>query len=200
MVAREHDGRWTLDTTELATLVSARTRAIFLCNPNNPTGARLGADTLDEICRLAATAGAWVVSDEIYRGAEREADDTPTVWGRYERAAVTSGLSKAYGLPGLRIGWIAGPPDLLSDLWAVHDYTTIAPGALNDRLARIALEPERRRQLLARTRTIIRANYPILRRWIEKQDGLTHAAPDRRHRVRALRASHRLVRAGRAAP
>ena len=175
---REHDGRWTLDTAELAALVNARTRAIFLCNPNNPTGARVGAGTLDEICRIAAAAGAWVVSDEIYRGAEREADDTPTVWGRYERAVVTSGLSKAYGLPGLRIGWVAGPPDLLSDLWAVHDYTTIAPGALNDRLARIALEPDRRHQLLARTRMIIRTNYQIVRRWIEKQDGLAHAAPE----------------------
>jgi len=175
---RERDGRWTLDTAELSTLVNARTRAIFLCNPNNPTGARVDAQTLDEICRIASTVGAWVVGDEIYRGAERDADDTPSVWGRYERAVVTSGLSKAYGLPGLRIGWIAGPPDLLSDLWAVHDYTTIAPGALNDRLARIALEPGRRQQILARTRMIIRNNYPIVRRWIEHQPGLTHVAPE----------------------
>ena len=174
---RERGGRWTLDTAELEALVNARTRAIFLCNPNNPTGARVEAATLDEICRVAATAGAWVVGDEIYRGAEREADDTPTVWGRYERAVVTSGLSKAYGLPGLRIGWVVGPADLVADLWAVHDYTTIAPGALNDRLARIALEPARRQQLIARTRMIIRNNYPILRRWIEKY-GLSHVAPE----------------------
>jgi aspartate/methionine/tyrosine aminotransferase len=175
---RERDGRWTLDTAELPALVTARTRAIFLCNPNNPTGARIPADTLDEICRVASSVGAWVVGDEIYRGAERDADETPTVWGRYERAIVTSGLSKAYGLPGLRIGWVAGPPDLVSDLWAVHDYTTIAPGALNDRLARIALEPARREQIIARTRMIIRTNYATVCRWIEKQDGLTHAAPD----------------------
>jgi hypothetical protein len=122
--------------------------------------------------------GAWVVGDEIYRGAEREADDTPSVWGRYERAVVTSGLSKAYGLPGLRIGWACGPPDLVSDLWAVHDYTTIAPGGISDRLARIALEPARRDQLIARTRMIIRNNYPILRRWIDRQDGLSHLAPE----------------------
>ena len=160
---RETGARWTLDLAELSTLVNARTRAICLCNPNNPTGARLDAATLDEICRVAAAVGAWVVSDEIYRGAERGADETPTVWGRYERAVVTSGLSKAYGLPGLRIGWIAGPPDLVADLWSIHDYTTIAPGAINDRLARIALEPARRRRVLARTRTIVRANYPIVR-------------------------------------
>jgi aspartate/methionine/tyrosine aminotransferase len=170
--------RWAADPAELATLVNARTRAIFVCNPNNPTGARVEAGVLDEVCRIAATVGAWVVSDEIYRGAEREADDTPSVWGRYERAVVTSGLSKAYGLPGLRIGWAAGPPDLIADLWAIHDYTSIAPGALNDRLACVALEPSRREKLIARTRMIIRTNYPIVRRWIEKQEGLTHVAPE----------------------
>jgi len=133
---------------------------------------------LDEICRIAGTVGAWVVDDEIYRGAERDADDTPTVWGRYERAIVTSGLSKAYGLPGLRIGWVVAPPALIADLWSIHDYTTIAPGGINDRLARIALDPARRQTLLARTRGIIRANYPLVRLWLERQDGLSHIAPE----------------------
>jgi len=169
---------WSPDLAELETLVTAKTRAIFLCNPNNPTGARLEAPALDEVCRIAAKTGAWVVGDEIYRGAEREAGDTPSVWGRYERAIVTSGLSKAYGLPGLRIGWAVAPPALIADLWAVHDYTSIAPGAINDRLARVALQPARREKLIARTRMIIRTNYPIVRRWIERQDGLSHVAPE----------------------
>lgn len=176
--AGQRTPKWGVDLAELRTLVSPKTRAILLCNPNNPTGARLDAATLDEICRVASSVGAWVIDDEIYRGAEREADDTATVWGRYERAVVTGGLSKAYGLPGLRIGWVAAPPDLIADLWAIHDYTTIAPGGINDRLARIALEPARRATLLARTRGIIRANYPLVRRWIEQQEGLTHVAPE----------------------
>jgi aspartate/methionine/tyrosine aminotransferase len=70
------------------------------------------------------------------------------------------------------------PPALVSDVWAIHDYTSIAPGAINDRLARVALEPARRATLLARTRGIIRANYPLVRRWIEQQDGLSHVPPD----------------------
>ena len=172
------EARWAPDLEELRRLVSPTTRAILICNPNNPTGARLNETELDEICRVASAVGAWVISDEIYRGAEREADDTPTVWGRYERAIVSSGLSKAYGLPGLRIGWAVAPPSVIEDLWAVHDYTTIAPGGINDRLARIALEPARRETLLARTRGIIRANYPLVRRWIERQEGLSHIAPE----------------------
>lgn len=172
------DARWTADTAELQSLMTPRTRAVFVCNPNNPTGARFDAAVLEEVCRIAAKTGAWVVGDEIYRGAEREADDTPSVWGRYERTIVTSGLSKAYGLPGLRIGWAVAPPDVVADLWSIHDYTSIAPGALNDRLARIALEDATREKLLARTRMIIRTNYPMVRRWIEKQDGLSHIAPE----------------------
>jgi len=175
---RENVTRWAPDLAELETLVGPRTRAILLCNPNNPTGARLDEATLDAVCAIAARVGAWVIDDEIYRGAERDAEDTPTVWGRYERAVVSSGLSKAYGLPGLRIGWVVAPPALIADLWAIHDYTTIAPGGISDRLARIALAPERRELLVARTRGIVRANYPLVRRWIERQEGLSHIAPE----------------------
>jgi aspartate/methionine/tyrosine aminotransferase len=171
--------RWSVDLDSLAGLVSDRTRLILICNPNNPTGARLTAAELDGICGIAARTGAWVVSDEIYRGAELDGVETPSVWGRTERAIVTSGLSKAYGLPGLRIGWVAGASAVVEALWGIHDYTSIAPGAINDRLARMALEPARRRKLLERTRGILRANYPILRDWIAlRAPLLSHAAPE----------------------
>jgi hypothetical protein len=100
------------------------------------------------------------------------------MWGRSDRVIITSGLSKAYGLPGLRIGWIVGPAATVEELWGVHDYTTIAPGALNDRLARIALSPEGRERLLARTRGIIRTNYPILRDWLARRPVFSHIAPE----------------------
>jgi len=119
------------------------------------------------------------VSDEIYRGAELDSVEAPTAWGRYERVIVTSGLSKAYGLPGLRIGWAVGPPPVVEELWGIHDYTTIAPGALSDLAARIALSPDRREWILARTRGIIVTNYAIVRRWIERREpALWHAPPE----------------------
>jgi aspartate/methionine/tyrosine aminotransferase len=170
--------RWEPDLERLETLVTSRTKAIFVCNPNNPTGSRLTDHELDAIVSAAARAGAWVISDEIYRGAELDAVETPTMWGRLDRVIVTSGLSKAYGLPGLRIGWIVGPPDTIEALWGVHDYTTIAPGAVSDRLARIALSPKGRERLLARTRGIVRANYPLLRSWLAKRSAFSHVAPE----------------------
>jgi aspartate/methionine/tyrosine aminotransferase len=170
--------RWEPDLAELERLVTTRTRAIFICHPNNPTGSRLTETELDAIGTIASRAGAWVVSDEIYRGAELDAVESATMWGRSERVIVTSGLSKAYGLPGLRIGWVAGPPRTIAELWGVHDYTTIAPGALSDRLARIALSPDGRERLLARTRGIVRANYPVLRTWLDKRPGFSHVTPE----------------------
>jgi aspartate/methionine/tyrosine aminotransferase len=171
--------RWEPDLDALDEMVSPATRIIAICNPNNPTGARLTSIELDRICAAAARVGAWVLSDEIYRGAELDGIETPSVWGRYDRCIVTSGLSKAYGLPGLRIGWVVGPPQLVDELWGVHDYTTIAPGALNDRLARIALEPTRRAKILARTRGIVGANYPLLRRWLEARSArMSHVPPE----------------------
>ena len=170
--------RWEPDLATLERLVTPRTKAIFICHPNNPTGSRLTVEELDAIGTIASRAGAWVISDEIYRGAELDASESATMWGRADRVIVTSGLSKAYGLPGLRIGWIAGPPAAVAGFWGVHDYTTIAPGALNDRLARLALSPEGRERLLARTRGIIRANYPVIRSWLEKRAGFSHVPPE----------------------
>ena len=161
-------GRWRPDLDELARIVSERTRLIIICTPNNPTGARLTADELDAIARVADRHGAWILSDEVYRGAELDGRDTPSMWGRSERAIITGGLSKAYGLPGLRIGWIVGAPSLVASTWSYHDYTTISPGALSDRLARVALDPTRRPALLERTRRILRSNLPVIEGWLRR--------------------------------
>jgi len=173
----EDGTRWRPDLAELERLVTPQTRVIAVCNPNNPTGARMTAEELSEVCRIGERAGTWILCDEIYRGAELDSVETPTIWGRSERVIVTSGLSKAYGLPGLRIGWVVGATSLVTALWGVHDYTTIAPGAINDRLGRIALS--RRAQILARTRGIVAANYPLVRKWLEKRaPKITHVPPE----------------------
>jgi aspartate/methionine/tyrosine aminotransferase len=165
-----HEGpgpRWQPDLDELRTLVTPRTKLIAICNPNNPTGARLTAAELDAVGQAADRHGAWVLSDEIYRGAELDGVETPSMWGRAERVIVTSGLSKAYGLPGLRIGWAVAPPETAESLWSYHDYTTIAPTALSDALATSALAPARRGRLLGRTRAILRRNYPAIAAWLQ---------------------------------
>lgn len=157
--------QWSPDMDELPRLVMPKTKAIFVCNPNNPTGAVLAVETMNAICEAAAKVNAWVVADEVYRGAERGGHPTPSFWDRYPRAIVTGGLSKAYGLPGLRIGWIIAPHDLADRLWEHHDFTTIAPAFISDRLASMALTPRTRQRLLARTRRVLTENLDTLTRW-----------------------------------
>ncbi len=171
--------RWAPDLDELAALVTERTKLIVVCNPNNPTGARLTDTEMDDVCAVASQHGAWVLSDEIYRGVERDGGSTASTWGRYERVVVTSGLSKAYGLPGLRIGWAVAPAALCRMLWSYRDFTTIAPAALGDRLARVALAPNRRARLLARAQRRIADNYPIVSDWVARmEDQVTHVPPE----------------------
>jgi len=119
----------------------ARTKLIVICNPNNPTGARFDGRDLDRIVDVAAQHRTWLLADEIYRGAELDGRETPTIWGRYDRAIVTSGLSKAYGLPGLRIGWIVGRRRWSHRHGRITTTRPLRPARLSDALARHALEP-----------------------------------------------------------
>jgi hypothetical protein len=178
LVPDHEAGRWTVDLAALEELVTPRTKLIALCNPNNPTGARVEARELDAICALAERVGAWVLADEIYQGSDLDGATTPSVHGRGERVVVTNSLSKTYGLPGLRLGWLVGPDDVVEAAWARHDYTTIAPNALSDRLARHALEPGVRARLLARTRALLTRNYGVLAAWLARNaDRLTYFPP-----------------------
>lgn len=158
---------WQPDPADIAAAVAPGTRLVVVTNPNNPTGARLAPEAGAEIVRRAEAAGAWILADEVYQGAEREAGPTASFWGRGERVLVTNGLSKAYGLPGLRIGWCVAPPAVVAELWARKDYTTIGPSVVSDALAALALRPATRGRLLERTRAILRANWPVLERWLQ---------------------------------
>src|SRR2546425_1267531 len=100
------------------------------------------------------------------RGAELSGATTATFWGRHDRVLVTGSLSKAFGLPGLRTGWIVGPPKTVERLCSYHDYLTLTPTYLSNRFAEIVMEPSRREAILERTRGILRANLPRLERWL----------------------------------
>ncbi len=159
--------RWRLDVDGLNRAVTERTRAIMVCNPNNPTGYVLDDDEMSAVIDAADRVGAWIVADEIYRGAELAAGEvSPTFWGRYDRVVVTSGLSKAFAMPGLRVGWVVAPADFLERFWRRHDYTTLTPGRVSDVLAALAMRPGTRERILDRTRSILRANYPKLEAWL----------------------------------
>jgi len=181
LVKQESAGhyRWALDLEELERAVSPGTNVILVTNPNNPTGSILTAAEMDAVVDIARKAGAWLVADEIYRGAEVEGPTTPSFWGRYEKVVITSGLSKAFGLGGLRTGWVVAPPELIAAFGIHFDYLTVTPTLLSDHLSAIVMEPQRRESILARTRDVIRTNLPQIEVWLSGQDDLfTYIRPE----------------------
>ncbi len=165
--AGEH---WMHDPAMLLDIVrSHRPRAVFITNPNNPTGSIVPLGLIRELAREAAAVGAVLVFDEVYRGLEHEGGETPTVleaaMGEGATAVSVSGLSKAYGLPGLRIGWAATNDEALwRRMWAVKDYTTISPSRLSEALAIRVLETGAGRRLVERARMIAGRNIRELER------------------------------------
>jgi aspartate/methionine/tyrosine aminotransferase len=159
------DADWEPDWEEFERAVNPRTRLVYVSNPNNPSGSVLSPEAMRRIVERCEQVGAYLLADEVYQGAEIECPRTPSFWGMSDRVIVTSGLSKAYGIPGVRIGWIVAPQEVAAECWTQHDYLTIGPNKISDMVARVAVE--NREKLYARTRAILRNNLPIMREWAE---------------------------------
>jgi aspartate/methionine/tyrosine aminotransferase len=190
-LVQEHG--WRPDIESLKRAINARTKALAICNPNNPTGTVLQDDDRREIVAAASRYGSWIIADEVYQGAERDGQTTVSFWDEgYERVIVTNGLSKAYGLPGLRLGWIVAPVETAARLWSYRDYTTIAPAMLSDRVAQSVLGPEMRQQVLARTRRILNENLGIVVDWLNANGDLLRLDPPRAGAIALLEYDLRL--------
>lgn len=164
-VRQKQGSRFEFDLDALERLVTPRTRLIVLNTPHNPTGAMLSEAELRHVYTLAESVNAWVMADEAYRWLTVPNGDSPAppIRDIGELGISVGTLSKPFGLPGLRIGWIAGPPDLIAACWAARDYVSLSPGKLNDALAVIALR--HRDELIERTREIVSRNLETAEAW-----------------------------------
>jgi len=162
---------WRLNLDELESLATAKTKLISIVNPNNPTGSILTSEEMKRIVNLCQKTGAWLHADEVYRGTELTAEETPSFWGMYERAICVNSMSKAYGLAGLRIGWAVASPEMVEELWRRHEYAVIAAAGPSMKLAEIALQPAKRKMLLDRQRKLSREGHTVLEAWVQAQEG-----------------------------
>ncbi|MFH1942525.1 MAG: aminotransferase class I/II-fold pyridoxal phosphate-dependent enzyme [bacterium] len=168
---------WALDPG-LNASIPEDTKLVAVCNPNNPTGAILTEAEMDAVVAAADRVGAWLLADEVYAGGERLTDKmTPSFWGRYDKVLAVGSMSKAYGLPGLRIGWVVGPVDTVDELWARHEYLTISASMLSNKLAAYALSPGVLPRVRKRARDYIRRGYPILDGWMKEHGSTFSAVP-----------------------
>lgn len=173
------DKDWEPDWDQFDQAVTDKTRLVYLSHPNNPTGKVLSGRAMKRIVDRCEQTDTYLLSDEVYLGAETGSDRTASFWAMSEKVIVTSGLSKAYGIPGIRIGWIIGPAGVVDDCWTQHDYLTIGPNKLSDVIARVAVKPANRRKCYDRARRVLQDNLPLMCRWVESFDGgLEFRPPD----------------------
>jgi aspartate/methionine/tyrosine aminotransferase len=157
-----------LDPGELRRLLRPNTRAVVVCGPHNPTGFLLQREAWLEVIEIARQAGVWLFSDEVYRGLEQDpADRLPAACDLYERAISLNCLSKAYGLAGLRLGWIATHDRFLqAELASFKDYLTICAPAPSEYLGAIAVRHTE--ELLERSRRRLVANLDTLEAFFDR--------------------------------
>jgi aspartate/methionine/tyrosine aminotransferase len=161
-VALDPRRNWDLDLDQLRDAIRTNTRVVCINFPHNPTGKVISRQTLDQLISICRQRGIYLFSDEVYRLLERRPEMTlPQVADLYEKGLSLGVMSKAYGLPGLRLGWIASQDvALLQRLERVKHYTSICSPAPSELLAQIALKA--REHILARNRALIAQNLPIL--------------------------------------
>ncbi|MGB0440623.1 MAG: aminotransferase class I/II-fold pyridoxal phosphate-dependent enzyme, partial [Paracoccaceae bacterium] len=175
LTLRQSDN-WLPDLDALRALVTPGTKLIAINNPNNPTGALMDRAILEEIAQIARDAGAYILCDEVYRGIDQEGDGmTTSIADLYEKGISTAGMSKAFSLAGLRLGWVIAPPEVIEAVSIHRDYDTISVGRIDDHFATIALENHTR--VLDRSQAITRGNLAMLEDWIASQPRLSWVKP-----------------------
>jgi aspartate/methionine/tyrosine aminotransferase len=175
---------WAFDLNELADLISPKTKLIFICNPNNPTGHLLDEATLTRVIALADKVGAYVLTDEVYRGLEwgpqpmLRSQQTPRVANLYERGISTGSVSKALGLQGLRTGWlICRDPKLIFDAMLLRENTSEIMNIMGEAIAEVALSEPRFTQAMDKARREGQANLQTLDAFIQATAALTWQQP-----------------------
>jgi aspartate/methionine/tyrosine aminotransferase len=160
---------WSLDVGVIEAATRQNTRLVVINYPHSPTGAQLPRGAFDRLVTWCETRGIHLLSDEVYRFLERDpAERLPAAVDRGERTITLGVLSKAFGLAGLRVGWIATrDATVLARMMTLKDYTTICNSAPSEILALIGLRE--REALLGRSRAIITHNLTHLSAFFERQ-------------------------------
>ncbi|MDI3480550.1 MAG: hypothetical protein PWQ97_205 [Tepidanaerobacteraceae bacterium] len=155
------------DIQELKALIDDNTKMIVLNIPHNPTGAVISEEQLKTILSWAEERNFWVLCDEVYHDFTLEPGVVPPYGRSLSKKAISVGsMSKAYGLSGLRLGWIAAPEGVINQCWCWKDYTTISNSPINEFLAAFALKNIEK--VMDRNLGIARQNLEILLKWFKE--------------------------------
>ncbi len=178
LVDREERAGWVLPLDKVEAAVTARTRLIFMTNPNNPTGQLMTQAELERLVQIADRVGAWLVVDEVYAGLEWDGSRAPSIAGLYPRGITTGSVSKALGLQGLRTGWmICRDSDLIWDAIILRENSSEIMNILGEVIAEIALRSDRYNQALKTARAAGMKTLERLDRFVADQPNLDWVKP-----------------------
>jgi aspartate/methionine/tyrosine aminotransferase len=177
-VALERDEGWQPNLDAIRKAITPRTKLITLCDPNNPTGVLMTRPTREALASLAAEHDLWLHVDEIYRGAEIDGGPSPTSYGLGPRVIVSGGLSKSFACPGLRLGWLIAPEDVVTAGHHRQDYTTIGTAMLSQIAGEYLLRPATRERILARGRSILAEGRETVDAWVRARNDWAMVRPD----------------------
>jgi aspartate/methionine/tyrosine aminotransferase len=168
LIRRREELNWGIDLDELASLITPKTKVIYVCQPNNPTGATFSEAEMTALCELAARTGIYVISDEIYRGLEWDVQLSPSAVNIYERGVTTSSVSKTLGMSGTRLGWLASQDrDVIEGCLNLKYYMTLhQQSRLDETVAMAALEPATYWRLVRGTMEAARPSFEAVSRWM----------------------------------
>jgi aspartate/methionine/tyrosine aminotransferase len=175
---RREDQAWRFDLDHLRDLVNDRTRLIFLCHPNNPTGQVMSEAELRAVVGIADRVGAYVLCDEVYAGMEWDDHPIPRIANLYDKGIGTGSVSKVLGLQGLRTGWmICRDNKALFDAMVLREDSSEIMNIMGEAIAEIALREDRYASSVARARAAGRRNLDIVDGWIEQRPELSWQRP-----------------------
>jgi aspartate/methionine/tyrosine aminotransferase len=163
----------------VAAAITPRTRMIFLTNPNNPTGRLIPEADLLALAALADRHGIWLVVDEVYAGLEWAGPRAPSIAGLTPFGITTGSVSKALGLQGLRTGWmICQSPGVIRDAMILRENSSEIMNVLGERIAEVALRPDRLAAGLGRAREEGQAALDRLDRFVGDAPRLSWHRPE----------------------
>jgi aspartate/methionine/tyrosine aminotransferase len=178
------------DLDHLESLIQPNTKLIVINSPHNPTGAMLTQTDLARVVEIAARSGAWILSDEAYRWLEHPGGEKlpSPAHDLGERIISVGTMSKPFGLPGLRVGWLVANPEIVAACWGLRDYVSLSPAGISDAIARVAIE--QRERIWPRNNQIIQQNMETATAWFRKNADIVTWQPPRAGLLAMLRYQH----------
>ena len=177
VISRREDLEWGYSFDELNELVTRKTKLIFVNSPNNPTGAVFDEKDMKKLCEIAKDNGAYLLSDEVYRGTEY-GHLSPAAANYYDKAISTSSVSKALGMQGIRTGWMVTKDKKLVDKCMIlREDTSEIMNVLGEYIALAALKPEKYCRLIDEAKEQGSRNWKVVDKWISKSDVFSWVKP-----------------------